>query len=143
MRVARSWCTARQPRHSRCCSLRCANTGSRSRDTRPPKSTSGWRSPTGLGDTEVAAADAATAQSIYDQLGVEPAGNLRVEAPGGLTKRELEILTAIAGGATNRQVAQQIFISEKTVGGISPTSTRSSGCHPAPPRRPGRTSTTC
>jgi DNA-binding CsgD family transcriptional regulator len=69
----------------------------------------------GLGDTDVAAADAATAQSIYDQLGVEPAGICGSEAPGGLTKRELEILTATARGATNRQVAQQIFISEKTV----------------------------
>ena len=69
----------------------------------------------GLGEIEVAAADAATAQSIYDQLGVEPAGICGSEAPGGLTKRELEILTATARGATNRQVAQQIFISEKTV----------------------------
>ena len=68
-----------------------------------------------LGDDDVAAADAATAQSIYDQLGVEPAGICGSASPAGLTKRELEILTAIARGATNRQVAQQIFISEKTV----------------------------
>ena len=68
-----------------------------------------------LGEDDVAAADAATAQSIYDQLGVEPAQDLRLGLAGGLTKRELEILTAIARGATNRQVAQQIFISEKTV----------------------------
>ena len=68
-----------------------------------------------LGDDDVAAADAATAQSIYDQLGVEPAGIYGSASPGGLTKRELEILTGIARGATNRQVAQQIFISEKTV----------------------------
>ena len=69
----------------------------------------------GLGEDDVAAADAATAQSIYDQLGVEPAGICGSASPAGLTKRELEILTAIARGATNRQVAQQIFISEKTV----------------------------
>ena len=69
----------------------------------------------GLGDDEVAAADVATAQSIYDQLGVEPAGICSSDSPGGLTKREVEILTAIARGATNRQVAQQVFISEKTV----------------------------
>ena len=68
-----------------------------------------------LGDEATAAADIATAQSIYDQLGVEPAGICGSESPGGLTKRELEILTAIARGATNRQVARQIFISEKTV----------------------------
>jgi DNA-binding CsgD family transcriptional regulator len=69
----------------------------------------------GLGDDDVAGADTATAQSIYDQLGVEPAGICGSAPPGGLTKRELEIVTAIARGATNRQVAQQIFISEKTV----------------------------
>lgn len=68
-----------------------------------------------LGDNETANADAATAQSIYDQLGVEPAGICGPASPGGLTKRELQILTAIARGATNRQVAQQIYISEKTV----------------------------
>ena len=68
-----------------------------------------------LGDDDTAAADAATAQSIYDQLGVEPAGICGSSSSGGLTKRELEILTGIARGATNRQVAQQIFISEKTV----------------------------
>ena len=36
-------------------------------------------------------------------------------AQGGLTKREIEILTRIASGATNKQVAEQTFISEKTV----------------------------
>jgi DNA-binding NarL/FixJ family response regulator len=69
-----------------------------------------------LGDDELAAADAATAEGIYGQLGVEPARVCGPTSPGGLTKREIEILARIAGGATNRQVAQQLFISEKTVG---------------------------
>lgn len=69
-----------------------------------------------LGDEETARADVATAASIYEQLGVEPARICGAVPPGGLTKRELEILAHIAGGATNRQVAQHIFISEKTVG---------------------------
>jgi DNA-binding NarL/FixJ family response regulator len=68
-----------------------------------------------LGDDELAAADASTAENIYAQLGVEPAGICGSAPPAGLTKRELEILAGIARGATNRQVAQQIFISEKTV----------------------------
>ena len=36
--------------------------------------------------------------------------------PGGLTKREIEILTGSPAERTNKQVADQIFISEKTVG---------------------------
>jgi DNA-binding NarL/FixJ family response regulator len=70
----------------------------------------------GLGDDELAAADTATAENIYAQLGVEPAQVCGQGSPGGLTKREIEILRRIAGGATNRQVAEQLFISEKTVG---------------------------
>jgi DNA-binding CsgD family transcriptional regulator len=69
-----------------------------------------------LGDGEMAAADAATAQGIYDQLGVEPAHICGHGSAGGLTKREIDILQRIARGATNKQVAQQIWISEKTVG---------------------------
>ncbi|WP_148685167.1 LuxR C-terminal-related transcriptional regulator [Mycolicibacterium tusciae] len=68
-----------------------------------------------LGADDTAAADAATAQSIYSQLGLH--GNI-ASAPlaGGLTRREIEILTRIASGATNRQVAAELFISDKTVG---------------------------
>jgi DNA-binding NarL/FixJ family response regulator len=70
----------------------------------------------GLGDAQLAAADSATAENIYAQLGVEPAQICVTSAPRGLTKREIEILQRIAGGATNKQVAEQICISEKTVG---------------------------
>ncbi|GFG50704.1 helix-turn-helix transcriptional regulator [Mycolicibacterium agri] len=69
-----------------------------------------------LGDNGVAAADTATAQSIYKQLGVQVSEVPRESAQGGLTKREMEILARIANGATNKQVAEQIFISQKTVG---------------------------
>ncbi|MDY6997999.1 MAG: LuxR C-terminal-related transcriptional regulator [Actinomycetota bacterium] len=70
----------------------------------------------GLGDLEAATADAATADAIYVQLGVEPAGICGSPSPGGLTRRELEVLGCIAHGATNRQAAEQLFLSEKTVG---------------------------
>jgi DNA-binding NarL/FixJ family response regulator len=70
----------------------------------------------GLGEHQLAAADAATAENIYAQLGVEPAHVCGASSPGGLTKREIEILRRVAGGATNKQVAEQICISEKTVG---------------------------
>lgn len=70
----------------------------------------------GLGDNAAAAADAATADAIYAQLGVEPAGICGTASPGGLTRRELEVLVGIARGATNRQVAQEMHLSDKTVG---------------------------
>jgi len=70
----------------------------------------------GLGEEVAASADLATADSIYEQLAVQPAGMCGREVPGGLTRREVEVLRAIAGGATNRQVAQQLHLSDKTVG---------------------------
>ncbi|TFV60507.1 helix-turn-helix transcriptional regulator [Mycobacterium sp. PS03-16] len=70
-----------------------------------------------LGDEATAAADAATAESIYAQLGIESSAVCGNPAPGGLTRRETDILRRIAaGGASNRQLAEQLFISEKTVG---------------------------
>lgn len=37
------------------------------------------------------------------------------EAPDGLTAREVEVLRALARGGTNRVIAEELFISEKTV----------------------------
>ncbi|HYP92828.1 MAG TPA: LuxR C-terminal-related transcriptional regulator [Mycobacterium sp.] len=68
-----------------------------------------------LGEHQAADADTATAESIYRQLGAEPVRKPAAPSPGGLTKREVDILTRIAGGATNKQVAEQVFLSEKTV----------------------------
>lgn len=70
----------------------------------------------GLGQDDVAAADAATADAIYAQLGVQPAGICGSAPPGRLTRRECEVLACIARGATNRQAAQQLYLSEKTIG---------------------------
>lgn len=69
-----------------------------------------------LGDERAAEADIATADNIYEQLAVQPSGVCGRGAPGGLTRREIEVLRAIACGATNRQVAQRFVISDKTVG---------------------------
>jgi DNA-binding NarL/FixJ family response regulator len=68
------------------------------------------------GDTASAASDTATAETIYRQLGAEPSRAVISEVPGGLTKREVEVLGRIAAGESNRVVAKQLFISEKTVG---------------------------
>ena len=70
----------------------------------------------GCGDHASAASDTANAESIYQQLGAEPSRMGNIAAPGGLTKREVEVLARIAAGASNRDVAKQLFISEKTVG---------------------------
>jgi DNA-binding NarL/FixJ family response regulator len=69
----------------------------------------------GLGDAVTAAADAATAEAIYRQLGVEAPTDCSQPAHGGLTRREVEVLTHLAGGASNRAVARVMVLSEKTV----------------------------
>ncbi len=53
--------------------------------------------------SDLAALDALTSP-------ISPAG-----APSGLTGREVEVLELIARGKTNRQIAQALYISEKTV----------------------------
>jgi DNA-binding NarL/FixJ family response regulator len=68
------------------------------------------------GQRDLAAGDIATAESICRQLGVEPPRISVLPSPAGLTRREIDVLTAIARGATNRQVAEELFISDKTVG---------------------------
>lgn len=68
------------------------------------------------GDTTGAESDAASAESIYQQLGAHSSRMDNTEAPGGLTKREVKVLARIAAGASNREVAKRLFISEKTVG---------------------------
>ena len=68
------------------------------------------------GDDDSAASDAANAESIYQQLGARAIRAANRAAPGGLTSREVEVLARIAAGASNRDVAKQLFISDKTVG---------------------------
>ena len=69
------------------------------------------------GDDAAARAEEATAVAIYTRLGARP--DLERlgpgELPGGLTGREAEVLREVAAGASNRDVARTLVISDKTV----------------------------
>lgn len=74
---------------------------------------------TSVGDADRARYELATARETYEVLGA--ADDLRRTAagrtasPGGLSPRELKVLHLVATGMTNRAIAQQLGISEKTV----------------------------
>ena len=69
-----------------------------------------------LGDHDTAEIDSIAARAVLREVGGEhgtiaPAGPL----PQGLTQRELEVLRLLARGKTNRIIAQELVVSEKTV----------------------------
>jgi DNA-binding CsgD family transcriptional regulator len=77
-----------------------------------------------LGDEDTAALELQAARWVFEQLGARPelarvdrlgARPAAGDRPGGLTLREVEVLRAVATGATNRAIAGQLFLSEKTV----------------------------
>jgi ATP/maltotriose-dependent transcriptional regulator MalT len=74
-----------------------------------------------LGDADTSKMELDTACRAFKQLGALPdlarAEELLGTAPvaGGLTAREVEVLALVAGGNTNRAIADALFISEKTV----------------------------
>ena len=71
-----------------------------------------------LGDDETAELETAAARRVFEALGAAPALADLDGAGGpshGLSPRELEVLHHLAGGRTNREIADQLGISERTV----------------------------
>jgi DNA-binding CsgD family transcriptional regulator len=81
------------------------------------------RSCRALGDEDTATMELDAARWVFQQLGAAPdlAGvaalsrRASARAAGGLTAREVQVLRLVAAGKTNRAIAAQLFISEKTV----------------------------
>ena len=76
-----------------------------------------------LGDEDSAALELDNARHVLGQLGARPA-LARLEAglgspppadTHGLTARELEVLRMVAGGATNKAIAAELVLSERTI----------------------------
>ncbi|MFB7606416.1 LuxR C-terminal-related transcriptional regulator [Streptomyces gardneri] len=77
-----------------------------------------------VGDEEAARLELAAARTVFERLGAVPdarraaallSGGKRRRLPGGLTAREAEVLRLVAGGGTNKDIAQALVISEHTV----------------------------
>ena len=75
-----------------------------------------------LGDNETADRELAGARATFQQLGASPdvehldaMKQVDRSAPGGLSPREVEVLRLVATGLTNREIATELMLSERTV----------------------------
>jgi DNA-binding NarL/FixJ family response regulator len=76
-----------------------------------------------LGDHDTAEMELDAARSVFERLGAAPdlarveelTGSAASETAAGLTPREVEVLRLVATGKTNRAIAAELFLSEKTV----------------------------
>jgi DNA-binding CsgD family transcriptional regulator len=70
-----------------------------------------------LGDVDAEQMEIDSARAVFERLGavVDLAALDQSDKNGGLSTRELEVLRLLATGATNRAIADQLFLSERTV----------------------------
>lgn len=76
-----------------------------------------------LGDADTARMEEAAAREVFTDVGARPdlarlderAGRRQPDAAAGLTAREVEVIRLVAAGRTNREIADELVISEKTV----------------------------
>jgi DNA-binding NarL/FixJ family response regulator len=76
-----------------------------------------------LGDRDTAALELDLAREVFERLGAAPdlaalaagdgAGSRAI--PAGLSPRELEVLRLVASGKTNKAIAKQLCLSDKTI----------------------------
>ena len=72
-----------------------------------------------LGDATGSAAAFESAAVLFAQIGARVEARLpeatRPELPAGLTHREVEVLTLVAAGMTNNEIAAELYLSTKTI----------------------------
>ena len=76
-----------------------------------------------LGDDDTAGMELDAARSVFERLEAAPdlarveelTGSAASQTAAGLTPREVEVLRLVATGKTNRAIAAELFLSEKTV----------------------------
>lgn len=75
-----------------------------------------------LGDDDGAAVELEAARETFSQLGAAPdlarvtrLASPAMEGAGGLSAREVEVVRLVASGRTNRQIAEELVLSEHTI----------------------------